>query len=61
MKDKATTDMVEQQNASIVREERLEHLILIQGSYLQKLGDLIRGKASRKDLKRFVDKYGIGK
>ena len=59
--DKATKDLVDLQNASIVREERLEHLILIQGSYLHKLGSLIRGKASRKDLKRYVDKYGIGK
>ena len=58
---KHTDDLVAQQEANRTKEDRLEHLILIQGSYLHKLGSLIRGKASRKDLKKYVDKYGIGK
>ena len=58
---KHVQEMIDEQNKNMNREERLEHLILVQGSYLKKLGDLIRGKASRKDLKNFVDKYGIGK
>lgn len=39
---------------------RYETLIVKQGAFLHTLGDLVRGNATRKELKKYVNKYGIG-
>ena len=48
-------------NGDFSKIDRYEHLIVVQGSYLNKLSDLIRSGKPRKEMIAFCDKYGIGK
>jgi hypothetical protein len=43
------------------KEARLESLIRTQGAYLMTLGKMINDGRPLKELKQFVNKYGIGK
>ena len=47
-------DLVQQQN-------RYESLIITQGAYLMALAELIRDGKPRKEIIKYLDKYGIGK